>query len=137
MTKPKYCPCHSNKLYRDCCKPYHEGAVPENALVLMRSRYSAYALHLSDYIINTTHPDHPSFQRNTARWREEILDFCKNTRFESLEILDFTPDTQGATVTFIAHLKQGARDASFREKSRFIKVDGHWLYESGVLERKE
>lgn len=49
MINPKnLCPCHSQKCYEECCKRYHEGAAAENALILMRSRYSAYALQLAD-----------------------------------------------------------------------------------------
>ena len=96
----------------------------------MRSRYSAYALSLPDYIMDTT-----SVQRSRSEWRQEILDFCKKTRFENLEILNFTSGTLIADVTFIAHLKQGDHDASFKEESHFIKVDGRWLYRNGEIDR--
>ena len=51
--KQSSCPCCSGKS-AICCQKYHKGLTPENALVLMRSRYSAYALGVGDYLIETT-----------------------------------------------------------------------------------
>lgn len=126
----KLCPCHSGKEYSNCCKPYHEGKTnPQNASQLMRSRYSAYALQLADYIIKTTHPKNISYQKDFKKWSESILHFCKITTFKDLKVEDFkeTSETE-AYVTFTAYLMQAGHDASFREKSRFEKVDGLWLY---------
>jgi len=53
------CLCCSGKEYAACCQPLHEGALPADALALMRSRYNAYALQLPRYILQTTHPDNP------------------------------------------------------------------------------
>ncbi len=87
----------------------------------MRSRYSAYALGLADYIQKTTHPDSPHHERE----KEAILHFCKTTRFVGLEILDARDDE----VTFFAKLKSlRGEDISFKERSIFEKVDGIWLY---------
>jgi SEC-C motif-containing protein len=129
LMKNVLCPCHSGSAYADCCQPFHKGGLPENALKLMRSRYSAYALCLPAYIMQTTHPANPS--RDTAEWAQKILDFCRNTEFKSLEILDFQEEGSFATVTFTVGLVQNKKDASFTEKSRFEKVDGKWLYLSG------
>ena len=87
----------------------------------MRSRYAAYALHLPDYIVATTHADNPSPPG-------EISDFCLNTQFVGLTILAESEELPFATVTFHAHLTQQGQDASFTEKSLFEKVDGKWLY---------
>jgi SEC-C motif-containing protein len=52
MAKP--CPCGSGRPYAECCEPYITGAKnPPTAEALMRSRYSAYAEHAVDYIIDT------------------------------------------------------------------------------------
>lgn len=125
----KSCPCHSEQLYSKCCKPFHDGTrLPENAELLMRSRYAAYALHLADYIIATTHPQNPSYMSDRTKWTRQILDFCKRTEFSNLKILGFTEDGVEAFVTFTAYLKQGGQDASFTEKSRFEKIGKQWLY---------
>jgi len=124
------CPCSSGEPYETCCKPFHVGQLPDSPLQLMRSRYSAYTFGLSDYIIDTTHPDHPQFLKDRDVWKRDIDRFSKITTFEKLEILD----SSDATVTFRAHLTQGGKDASFTEKSLFEKVNGRWLYKSGELE---
>lgn len=128
------CPCHSNKKYQECCKPYHEGKPPETPLLLMRSRYSAYALGLSDYIMKTTHPDNKSFSRQKEDWKKKIVKFSTSTLFEGLEIKDFSENGHMAFVTFEAYLKEAKKDVSFRERSRFLKIDNQWLYESGTVE---
>jgi SEC-C motif-containing protein len=121
------CPCHSGEKYKKCCQPYHRGSFPSTAFKLMRSRYSAYALHLADYIIHTTHSNNPDFTDNTLVWRDSILEFCHTTQFIGLKILEFTEEKGEAFVTFEAKLSEGI----MREKSRFLKVSGKWLYESG------
>ena len=93
----------------------------------MRSRYSAYALHLADYIIHTTHPDNVDFTDDTLVWKDFILEFCHSTRFMGLKIFEFTEEKEEAFVTFEAKLSEGI----MREKSRFLKVEGKWLYERG------
>jgi SEC-C motif-containing protein len=94
----------------------------------MRSRYSAYAYHLANYIIATTHPENPRFSRN----QQEILQFCQSTQFKGLQILDFQEKEEVATVTFAAYLLQNSKDASFCEKSLFCKVKGRWLYRDAL-----
>ena len=125
------CPCCSGKPYRDCCRPYHQGEEAENALILMRSRYSAYTLNHAEYIVRTTHPRHPAVSKNLQQWKEEILKFAMNTIFEKLEVLDFAEQPDRAIVIFIAHLKQDDEDATFTERSFFAKTDGRWLYVNG------
>lgn len=126
------CPCHSGKLYETCCEPFHKGQLAPNAMLLMRSRYAAYALKLAEYIMKTTHPDSPQFKRNSSAWNNDILYFCQNTLFEGLEIGEFVEEGSKATVTFLAKLIQNGTDASFIEKSSFEKLDQRWLYLKGV-----
>ena len=126
------CPCCSGKSYQECCEPYHKGRLPENALTLMRSRYSAYALRLADYIIDTTHPMNPHYVAdNRKAWKEEIMTFARLTHFVKLEIVEFIDGDEKAFVTFNAHLKQAGKDVSFSEKSSFEKVGKKWLYRDG------
>jgi SEC-C motif domain protein len=127
------CPCHSGKMYHECCKQYHEGVLAENALKLMRSRYAAYALALVEYIIATTHPDNPAYSSSHNRWKDEILAFSKETKFEGLSIEEFIDGKNFAFVTFKASLKRGSNDVSFTEKSRFEKVNSAWLYRDGTF----
>lgn len=95
----------------------------------MRSRFSAYALGLVDYVLHTTHPDGPHHGRYGQR--EEVERFCAHTAFEGLEVLDAHQEGDRGEVRFHARLSQGGRDASFGEQSVFFRVDGRWLYHSG------
>ncbi len=119
------------KNYSDCCEPFHKGSVPETAEQLMRSRYSGYAKRLGDYIIKTTHPKNSSFQRDTKKWKKVILQFCDETTFRKLEIMDFSDGENTATVTFKAYLAKQGSDFAFTEKSTFEKFKGVWTYLKG------
>ena len=129
------CPCGSGQNYDACCQPFHKGALPDSALKLMRSRYTAYALNLPSYIIKTTHLDNPHYCEDLALWAQEISAFALQTQFEKLEIVDFEENGEVATVTFVAHLSQNGQDCTFTEKSDFEKVKERWLYRSGEVTR--
>ena len=127
------CPCFSMKEYANCCKPFHEGEIPENALQLMRSRYSAYVLNIPDYIVATTHPASPQYLENKFSWKRNISQFSLGSTFHKLEVLDFKEQTNLATVTFTAYLSQDTHDATFTERSYFEKINHRWLYRGGQL----
>lgn len=126
-----FCPCGSLKKYKKCCRVFHFGETPSNALDLMKSRYSAYVANDALYIINTTHKDNIEYTQDTKAWKESINSFSKYSDFKSLEILDFIAGEEVSYVTFKATIFQGAIDSSFIEKSKFIKEDAKWLYHSG------
>lgn len=127
MDKFSPCPCDSGKVYSKCCRAYHLGEPAPDAQQLMRSRYSAYALRLVDYIVATTDPQGPLYMADREQWLSSIAAFCDHTRFTGLKIHDFV-EGEPAYVTFTAYLMQGDQDASFTEKSSFHKRDGQWLY---------
>ena len=122
------CPCASGQLYKACCQPLHKGAAPPTPERLMRSRYSAYKLGLTDYIMSTTHPDGPHYQANRAQWKREIEAFCRTTQFVHLDVLSAVGDS----VLFRATLFAGTRDVSFTEISLFRQHNGRWKYHSGT-----
>ena len=124
------CPCGSKNKYKKCCQPYHKGAKSKTALLLMKSRYSAYVVGDSRYIIKTTHPNNPDFTHNIKAWRESIESFSQATEFLGLEILEFVDGEEEAFVTFRASLSSG----DMLEKSRFLKEGDEWLYERGEFE---
>jgi len=127
------CPCGSSKKYKKCCKPFHEGSNPKTAEQLMRSRFCAYSLSNVDYIIKTTHQNNQDYNLDTITWEKDILNFCKYTDFVRLEIFETIEGLDESYVSFKAILKQENIDTSFTEKSRFLKVDGKWLYIDGIL----
>lgn len=88
----------------------------------MRSRYSAYALGLVDYVLATTHPDGPPTSA------ESVARFCRDTAFEGLTVEHHSEDGDHGEVRFHAQLTQHGQDASFSEHSVFERVDGRWLY---------
>ena len=123
------CPCGSGVKYKKCCLVYHKGAVAKTAELLMRSRYSAYAVNNASYIIKTTHPNNSDYTIDTKTWKESIEAFSKTTDFLSLNILEFIDGEEEAFVTFKAILSSG----EMLEKSCFFRVNDSWLYESGEI----
>ena len=123
------CPCQSRKLYKNCCRPFHEGKQLPKPVELMRSRFAAYVLGKVGYVVKTEHPQSPRRQQNSVTFRKEIKQFCEQTTFVGLQILDdvMLSETE-ATVTFHAVLLQGGKNVSFMECSLFEKVNGRWLY---------
>lgn len=97
----------------------------------MRSRYSAYAKGVVDYIIDTTHPDNSQYLQDHKLWRKQLKEFCDNTDFLGLEIHEEVVGEKVSFVTFKAKLRQNGQDAGFTERSRFEKTGGRWLYHSG------
>ncbi len=122
------CPCHSGTKYKKCCAKYHKGAVAPNAYTLMRSRYSAYALNHSAYIIKTTHIDNSDYTTDIASWSSSIEEFANNS-FENLQILEWIDGEVEAFVSFRATISGEVME----ERSRFLKVDARWLYVDGVF----
>ncbi len=118
------CPCGSGLKYKKCCRVLHQGVPAQTPEALMRARYTAYALDRADYIMQTTHPDGPHYQADTAKWKRELEAFTHATRFAGLQILA----AAGDTVTFRATLFVKDRDASFTERSLFRQHEGRWKY---------
>ena len=74
------CLCKSTKKYKKCCKIFHENITkPKTALELMRSRYCAFALNLSEYIIKTTHKENQDYTNDILNWKQDIENFSINT----------------------------------------------------------
>jgi len=124
------CPCGSKNKYKKCCAIYHQGALAPDALRLMKSRYSAYATGQSAYIIKTTHATNPDFTIDMKTWKQEIENFCNHTEFKGLKIIEFSEEGNIAYVAFEASLSSGL----LKEKSRFFKEEGRWLYADGVFD---
>lgn len=112
----KACPCGLPAAYRACCGRYHAGSAAPTAELLMRSRYSAYALGDPAYLLQTWHP--------STRPAGLHLD---GTRWTRLEVLESTGggllETAG-TVAFRAHHRGGVLE----EHSGFVRDAGRWSY---------
>jgi len=122
------CPCGSGRAYARCCGRWHDG--PEHlqapdAEALMRSRYCAYVLGLTDYLRATWHP---STRPATLAPNEPGL------RWLGLDVKRHTPvDADHATVEFVARSKLGGRAHRLHETSRFVREGGRWFYVDGAF----
>ncbi|WP_049565908.1 YchJ family protein [Nonomuraea sp. SBT364] len=120
------CHCGLSAPYRDCCGRFHRGeAAAPTAELLMRSRFSAFAVGDEAYLLRTWHP--------ASRPPGAGLD--RRVRWTGLEILETTGGsvvhTEG-TVRFRAHYRKRGRAGAMEENSRFARVDGRWVYEGGL-----
>lgn len=103
----------------------------DEALFVMRARYSAFALGNVEYILATTHPEHVDCGKDVERRRAESAHFSHSTVFKKLEILNVEKGEPFSYVTFRVFLEQEKKPLSFTERSTFERVDGKWLYLRG------
>ena len=91
----------------------------------MRSRYSAYARGLADYVLATWHPS----------TRPAVIELDPDRRWYRLDILAITGggpfETEG-TVLFEAFFRDPESSGSQLEKSRFLRESGRWFYVDGI-----
>jgi len=95
----------------------------------MRSRYAAFCLSEVDYLLATSHPAlHGPDERATLERA------CRTTEWLALRILDAPPAAEDAgEVEFVAFHRAGASLGQLRERSRFVREAGRWLYRSGRI----
>lgn len=115
------CPCGAQKLYSNCCQPLHQGQEASDAEALMRSRFSAFSLHLEDYLLSSWHPV----------TRPEEIQLDTETQWKRLEIINSTNDQQQGSVHFKAYYKEQGHWHLLEETSKFLFEKGHWYYHSG------
>ncbi|MGK4585618.1 YchJ family protein [Kitasatospora sp. HPMI-4] len=122
------CPCGLPSSYGECCGRLHRGeAAAVTAEALMRSRFSAFAVRDEAYLLRSWHPD----------TRPERLDLDARLRWVRLEILsasDGGPFHSEGAVRFRAHYAEGRQEGVMEELSRFVRVDGAWVYLDGVVD---
>ncbi len=85
----------------------------------MRSRYSAYALGLIDYLVATTLP-----AQQARLDRDGISAWSRQSTWLGLDVLRHTPLADGhhAQVAFTAHWSDSAGRHSHQELSAFVQV---------------
>ena len=135
------CPCRTPAAalpYAACCGRYHAGplhGLAPTAEALMRSRYSAFVLELTDYLLATWHP----------RTRPALIEPNPvGLKWLGLEVRRHAlQDADHATVEFIARSKLGGRAQRLHETSRFLRenvrdnvrenahAQGRWFYLDG------
>src|SRR5262245_27306965 len=123
------CPCGSGDDERACCGPILDGVPAPTALALMRSRYTAYVRGAIDHLIQTQ-----AVETRGEVDREAVARWSRDTEWRGLEIVATEAggyDDSEGVVEFVA--KGVTRGAPFaqRERSRFRREDGQWVYVDG------
>ncbi|MCF1427011.1 MAG: YchJ family protein [Shewanella sp.] len=120
------CPCQSGSLYENCCAPLHQAkeqaSTPEQ---LMRSRYSAFCMHLWPYLIKTHHP------QTRRGLTEKLLAQGPHPRWLALDVLQIRQDGAHGQVTFKAWYQDGGKVNAIYECSDFVNEDEQWFYTTG------
>lgn len=93
----------------------------------MRSRYSAYALELEAYLLETWHPE-------TRPAQLSLQQETPKAQWIGLEIQNSSQiDSENATVEFVARYRIGGRAHRLHEISRFLREEGRWYYVDGQV----
>lgn len=95
----------------------------------MRSRYSAFALGLGPYLVETLAWNHPDRGRPPAELARELGRAHLTQRYMGLAIFPAGPDE----VLFHARVFVQGRDHSFVELSTFLREADGWRYAAGKL----
>lgn len=122
------CLCGSDNEYSSCCQPFHKGeSRPATATLLMKSRFTAYAMHNEDYLretwVEAKCPKDINFSKDEAKWTKlEIIKTKKGDKKDSKGIVEFK-----------AYYLLDDEEYVMNEISRFQKTSGRWLYLDGVV----
>src|ERR1700736_2210097 len=120
------CPCGGAN-YAQCCGRFIEQAeVPQTAVELMQSRYTAYTLREDAYLQATWHA--------STRPARSVTE--ENLKWISLEVRKQAQIGDTATVEFVARYKIDGRAHRLHEISRFVREDGRWFYVDGSFPGK-
>ena len=125
------CPCGklsaSKKplTFAACCARYlldFDNTPAPGAESLMRSRYSAFVLGRSDYLMATWH----------ASTRPAEIAQDDTTKWLGLEVRSHVViDADHAEVEFVARYRAAGCGARIHELSRFVREVGRWYYLNG------
>jgi SEC-C motif domain protein len=133
VAKKKFCPCGAVNLqsgarltYDGCCKIIHEGQPAPSPVALMRSRYSAYALRMAEYLLHSWHPD----------FRPSHINFLAEQQWHQLSIEECWESGDEGKVRFSATYSLQGKWHLLKENSSFIKQNGHWFYTTGIVEEQ-
>ncbi len=122
------CLCGSHSAYPQCCELLHNNQTQAlTAEQLMRSRFTAYAIHNEAYLLQTwdesTRPAVIDFSKDSGEWtRLEIIANKKGS----------TKDSKGV-VEFKAYFTMNDEQRVMHEISRFIKKQDRWFYLDGKV----
>lgn len=118
------CPCGGSATYAECCGRWHAGTPAPDAEKLMRSRYTAYVLARSEYLLATWH----------VTTRPSVLEVDSTVKWLGLDVRKHLADGNRAVVEFVARSKQAGRATRLHETSRFVRESGRWYYVGGDVQ---
>lgn len=126
------CPCGSGLSYPSCCQPIISGKrVAETAQQLMRSRYTAFTLADTSYLM-ISH----SAKTRPIKERKSIEKWAKSVSWMGLTILQTQAGEAGDNVGYVefkALYLENGRLQQIHEKSLFERENGKWVYASGEM----
>ena len=131
MGVPSPCPCGSGEPAAACCALYHDGVPAPTALALMRSRYTAFVRGEIDYLMDTHDP-----ATRAGVDKKALAAWSRDTLWMGLEIVATEAGGEAddtGVVEFIARGVTKGQPFTQRERSRFRKVDGRWVYTDGAV----
>ena len=122
------CLCGSGVPYSQCCELLHSGqSTALTAEALMRSRFTAYAMHNDAYLLSTwdlaSRPTAVDFSKDTGEW----------TRLEIVMLKKGMAKDHKGIVEFKAHFTVDGEQRVMNEISRFVKKQGQWFYQDGKV----
>ena len=117
----KLCYCCSELAFSECCAPYSLNIKnAPTAEVLMRSRYTAYAIQNADYLVETTTAATRKFNNKAA-----VLKWSNGNNWRKLEILFTSENVVEFKAFYFDHKLQLQ---IHHEKSNFVNEYGQWFY---------
>lgn len=121
------CKCLSGQLFTECCGPFlNNHSLPPTAEQLMRSRYCAYCLANTEYLLATWHS-------STRPKNIELDNAIRWTRLQVRRVVSGGCSDTDGQVEYIAVFKRNGKAHRLHEHSRFVKEHNSWFYVDGDI----
>lgn len=125
------CPCNSLKPATECCLPIIKGTKQAiTAEELMRSRYTAFTLGNSDYLMISHHSS-----TRPIKDKKNIEKWAKSVQWLNLNIISTDKGSSNhinGYVEFKATYLENGQIQQIHENSLFEREKGLWVYVSGI-----
>ncbi len=124
LTSESPCLCGSGRTFGQCCEPLLKRTRRAgNAEELMRSRFTAHAVHEPKYL-------HDTYWETARRPYVEEKDDGPAMRWTRLVVHahDQGPKPDAAFVDFTAYFDDAGTEGAMHEKSEFARIDGAWYF---------
>lgn len=130
------CPCGKGENFENCCEPYLTGKkYAEDAVTLLRSRYTAFVAANIDYVLETHHPD-----TMESIDRESTEAWAKESAWLGLEILEESLPVESKdthAIKFIAKYLEKGKFKHHDEIALFKKDHEQWKFYDAIEDKKE